>query len=127
MKDFKMQSINYSFNFNTINDIQQRYMKNSHILERINFNNPMIIPNAPNMPVEMPVVIIKHDFRDIQLIIRRENLSLIIPYTEGFEEFADPYILTVCDFLEIIMDISNIKYIGCAMSYILEENSAIEF
>lgn len=126
MNDFNAKSISYGFNFDAINNIQQKYIKNSSILERINFINPIILPNIQNMPDDTPIVIIKHEFMDANIIIRRENLSITIPFTEDFKELVGPYILTVCEFIESIMDDVNIKFIGCTLSYILKENSAIE-
>lgn len=127
MKNFKAQSISYSFNFGVISNIQQKYIRNSEILEKINFQNPMIIPNTQNMPDEMPVVIINHEeHKEIQLVISRENLSITFPYVENLEESYISYVQTICEFLNKIMDCSNIQYCGYTKRYILEDEVAIE-
>jgi hypothetical protein len=126
MKDFKIQSINYSFNFNPINNVPQKYIQNAEILNKMHFSTPTILPIEQSVPNEIPIVIIKNDFINAQIVICKGSLSVLFPFREDIQELIDTYLMTICDFTEKIIDNSNnIKFCGLSTSYLLEEDSAI--
>lgn len=127
MKDFKIQSINYSFNFNPINNVPQKYIKNAEILNKMHFSTPTILPIEQSVPNEVPIVIIKNDFSNAQIVICKGSLSVSIPFQEDIQELIETYPMAICDFTKKIIDddLNNIKFYGLSISYLLEEDSAI--
>ena len=127
MKDFKIQSINYSFNFNPINNVPQKYIQNAEILNKMHFSTPTILPIEQSVPNEIPIVIIKNDFINAQIVICKGSLSVLFPFREDIQELIETCLMTICDFTETIIDgdSNNIKFCGLSVSYLLEEDSAI--
>ncbi len=127
MKDFKIQSINYSFNFNPINNVPQKYIQNAEILNKMHFSTPTILPIEQSVPNEVPIVIIKNDSFNAQIVICKGSLSVSFPFQEDKQELIETCLMTICDFTETIIDgdSNNIKFCGLSVSYLLEEDSAI--
>lgn len=127
MKEFKVQAINYNFTFDTINNIPQKYIKNADILNEINFSLPTILPIEQSVPNEVPIVIIKNDFINAQIVICKGSLTVSFPSINGIQGVISMYIVTICNFLERLVDDfpNSIKYYGLSTSYLLEDDSAI--
>lgn len=127
MKEFKVQAINYSFNFDTVNNIPQKYIKNADILNKIHFSLPTILPIEQSVPNEVPIVIIKNEFINAQIVICKGSLSISFPFNKDIQDLIRVYVMNICDFLEKFVDDfpNSIKYCGLSTSYLLEEDSVI--
>ena len=126
MNKIKIINKSYSFAYQPIANVPQKYLSASKILIDVGYTIPTVLPMGENVPNDVPIVILKRECDNSQISICR-NKCLVAIDTNSDNRNDDKIISAVYEFMESIIESKDsLLYFGLTMNQQFVSDNAVE-